>query len=297
MINIIKIRLISYTLSLLIIFLGMFFIYKHGMKFSTEFTGGTTISFKVNNSSKEQIYKIIKNIIKDETTVINIKTNKSTTTVKISKSIPNNQIKQIQSNLKQKYPSFMLEDLIVVEPSVGKELINKTLIAVILSITVIFLFVWKSFGEILSSTAAIIAMLHDVVVLIGIFAIFSYFFNAEVNLLIVTAILTLLSFSLYDTIVIFDEIRKIKKKQKADNLEVLKETINKAVSNVFVRSINNSITSIIALFSLAIFVNGDLFWFSTALLIGVILGTYSSPFIAATSYYDIKKFLIKRKNK
>jgi preprotein translocase subunit SecF len=164
-----------------------------------------------------------------------------------------------------------------VGPTVGPDLIKKTYYAIAIASLTILLWVALQFRSINYGIAAILAMFHDTFILIGSFALFGHYFGATVDYLFVTAVLTTLSFSVHDTIVVFDRIRELKKKKQIESFDDL---ANVAISQTMVRSLNNSFTIIFMLVALMLFGGSSVFWFAAALLIGTVAGTYSSPFIA-----------------
>jgi preprotein translocase subunit SecF len=119
-------------------------------------------------------------------------------------------------------------------------------------------------------------MFHDSLVLIGSFALLGHFFGVEIDFLFVTALLTILSFSVHDTIVNYDRVRELKRKFGGS----LYDLANKATSETMVRSLNNSFTIIFMLVALILLGGETIRWFAVALLIGTISGTYSSPFVS-----------------
>ncbi len=163
-----------------------------------------------------------------------------------------------------------------VGPSIGWELIRKTIYAIIIASGAILLWVAYQFKSIKYGLAAIIAMFHDTFILIGSFSILGHFFGAEVDFLVVTAVLTTLSFSVHDTIVVYDRIREKKKKENSE----IKDIANSAITETMVRSLNNSFTVIFMLVALILIGGSTIKWFATALLVGTVAGTYSSPFVA-----------------
>ncbi len=163
-----------------------------------------------------------------------------------------------------------------VGPSVGPELIKKTVVALTISASLILLWVAYQFKSIKFGVSATLATLHDSLVLLGSFSLLGHFFGAEIDFLFVTAMLTVLSFSVHDTIVVYDRIRESQKKTEGD----LHGLANKAVSETMVRSLNNSFTIIFMLVALILLGGETIKWFAVALLIGTISGTYSSPFVA-----------------
>jgi len=163
-----------------------------------------------------------------------------------------------------------------VGPSIGPELVKKTIYAIVIAAGAIMLWVAYQFKSIKFGTSAILAMFHDSFILIGAFSFLGHFMGAEVDFLFVTALLTTLSFSVHDTIVVYDRIRE-SQKDYSDNMYDL---ANKAVTETMVRSLNNSFTIMFMLVALMLLGGTTVKWFAVALFIGTILGTYSSPFVA-----------------
>ena len=127
-------------------------------------------------------------------------------------------------------------------------------------------------------------------ILVGVYAVLSYYFNAEIDTLFITAALTTMSFSVHDTIVIFDKIREYIREEGRVNIE---NSANKALTETMVRSLNNSMTIVFMLLALILFGGSTIKFFIIALLIGTITGTYSSPFVAT----PVLVWLEKRKKK
>lgn len=164
-----------------------------------------------------------------------------------------------------------------VGPSIGGETIKKTVISIILAVTVLLVYISFTFKKLKFGVCAILAMLHDSLILLGSFSLLGHFFAVQVDLLFVTAVLTTLSFSVHDTIVVFDRVRELSKSSSQTSSQV----INQAVSDTLIRSLNNSLTIIFMLVSLFLMGAESTKHFILALLIGTIIGTYSSTFTAA----------------
>ncbi len=179
-----------------------------------------------------------------------------------------------------------------VGPSIGPELIKKTFYAVAIAAGVILLWVAYQFKSIMFGACAILAMFHDTFSLVGIFAALGHFFGAEVDFLFVTAVLTTLSFSVHDTIVVYDRIRESRNKIGGSMVELA----NKAITETMVRSLNNSFTIIFMLIALILLGGTTVKWFSVALFVGTILGTYSSPFVAVPLLVTWDNFSKRLKN-
>ena len=181
-----------------------------------------------------------------------------------------------------------------VGPSIGPELIRKTVIALSVSALLIFLWVTYQFKSVKFGISATLATLHDSLVLLGMFSLFGHFYGAEIDFLFVTAMLTILSFSVHDTIVVYDRIRESHKKFSGN----IYELANNALSQTMVRSLNNSFTIIFMLIALILMGGETVKWFSVALLVGTISGTYSSPFVAVpilVTWDEIEKRIKSRK--
>ena len=181
-----------------------------------------------------------------------------------------------------------------VGPSVGPELVRKTIYAIGIASLAILLWVAFQFKSFRYGTSAILAMFHDSFILVGIYSILGHFYGAEVDFLFVTALLTTLSFSVHDTIVVYDRIREIRSKSGG----VFYDIANRAVTETMVRSLNNSFTIIFMLVALILLGGTTIKWFAVALFIGTVLGTYSSPFVSVplVVYWEEVRGKIKRKD-
>lgn len=163
-----------------------------------------------------------------------------------------------------------------VGPTFSAEIFKKTLVAVAIAALGILLWIAWQFKSLQFGFSAILAAIHDCLVLIGSFALLGHFLGAPIDTLFVTALLTTLAFSVHDTIVVFDRIRESKKKIGGS----IHDLANMAISQTMVRSLNNSLTIIFVLVALVLLGGETLRWFAVALLVGTITGTYSSPFVA-----------------
>ncbi len=183
-------------------------------------------------------------------------------------------------------------------PTIGEELRTKAVLAialVILSIVIFIAFVFRKVSEPVASfkygLIAIVALLHDVIVPTGAFAIFGYLFGTEIDSLFVTALLVILGFSIHDTIVVFDRVREnLRVNKEFNKKETFEDTVGKSISQTFNRSINTSLTTILALFSLYFLGSDSTRDFSLALIIGIIAGTYSSVFLASPLLVTVERW-------
>jgi preprotein translocase subunit SecF len=164
-----------------------------------------------------------------------------------------------------------------VGPSIGQETVRKTIVSIVLAVATLLIYISFTFKKLKFGVCAILAMLHDTLILLGSFSLLGHFFAIKVDLLFITAVLTTLSFSVHDTIVVFDRIRELSGNNSANE----KNNINQAITDTIVRSLNNSLTIIFMLLALLLMGAESTKPFILALLIGTIIGTYSSTFTAA----------------
>jgi preprotein translocase subunit SecF len=275
MIDWLKYKKIYFSISIGLIAVCIYALLTWGLKLGVDFRGGTIIEYKFTEEiSTEEATKKIEDAGLEVTSV-----QKTGDGAYIFKLPPINVYEK--GLIKEELTGLVGEEIDelrfeTVGPSMGPELVKKTAYAIAISAGVMLLWIAYQFKSIKFGISAILAMLHDSFILIGSFAILGHFMSAEVDFLFVTALLTTLSFSIHDTIVVFDRIREIKKKHGGEMVDVA----NRALTETMVRSLNNSFTIAFMLMALLLLGGTTVKWFAAALLIGTILGTYSSPFVA-----------------
>lgn len=286
MIDFLKYRWLYFIISSITIIIGLYSIVKWGYLFSIEFTGGTNIELKLEKTVKENT---IKEILKKEKIVIrDLKVNSALVSIQ-TEFLEQSKIESVKKNLeKELKQKIIINKTESFGSTVSKEMIKKTITAAFLSTLGILLFIFFSFRSFNYALAAVLAMIHDMIILFGIYSIFSHFFLAEFDTMFVTSVLTTMSFSVHDTIVIIDKIREYYQEEGREEAEYY---ANKALTETMVRSLNNSLTIIFMLLALVILGGKTIRFFSLSLLVGTIVGTYSSPFVAT----PILVFLEKRK--
>ena len=274
-----KYRYIYFILSALVILPGIYSLIRYGLKPSIDFTGGSLLELEFKNKVGDQS-AVINNVLNDNKfESYNISFNDDYRVLIRSKPIDKEQVASISAILGQKLNDSPKElRFETVGPILGKELIRKTILSIILAASFILLYVWRQFRNPMFGVCAILAMFHDSLVLLGIFSLLGHFKGVEIDTLFVTAVLTVLSFSVHDTVVVYDRIRESMKKYP--NISFV-EMANKAVTETLSRSINNSMTIIFMLIALYLLGGETTRWFVLALLVGTISGTYSSTFTAA----------------
>jgi len=188
-----------------------------------------------------------------------------------------------------------------VGPAIGNELKRDATYAVVTSLIAILLFISYSFRKVSKrirsykyGVAAVIALFHDVVITLGVFAVLGKFKGVEIGLPFMAAFLTVLGYSVNDTIVVFDRIRENLLRSYSEGLD---EICNKSLNQTLVRSISTSLVTLVALLSVYFFGGETIKYFSLALIVGITAGTYSSILIATPILYDWEMFSRWRKNK
>lgn len=250
--NWMKFRWLYLLISGSLIIFGVFSMFAWGFKVGIDFTGGSLLEYRLPDGK-----------------------------IKTVKSGPIDQIKreQIKASVEKEVGGAVTEIKFEnVGPTVGPEMVKKTIYALVIASSAILLWIAYQFKNFKFGISATLATIHDSLIVLGSFSILGHFFGAEVDFLFVTAVLTILSFSVHDTIVVFDRIREMRKGSTRE----LSEFADVAISETMVRSINNSFTIIFMLLALILLGGDTIRWFAVALLIGTVSGTYSSPFVAVS---------------
>lgn len=245
--NWMKFRPIYFLLSGSAIVLSLYAISTWGFKQSIDFTGGTLVEYKF--PSGNQVMKFDHNFTQVEA-------------------------RERANSFPEKPEIIRFE---TVGPAFSAEILEKTYTALAIAAAGILIWVAWQFKSLQFGISAIIATLHDTIIILGTFAALGHFKGVEVDILFVTAVLTVLSFSVHDTIVVYDRIRETNKKHGGGSML---EIANRAVSETMVRSLNNSLTIVFMLTAIFLMGGQTIKWFIAALLVGTISGTYSSPFVA-----------------
>lgn len=270
-----------FAISAIVIMIGMVFIGINGLNFGIDFKGGTIVTIEMgkdfNQQQKEEVDTIVKKYDSNATTYI---ANETQFEIK-SNSLDSEKISNMFTEVKTKYK---LEDSALlsqnnVGPSVGEELKSKALMALFVASIAMLIYIWIRF-EIKFGIAAIIALIHDVLITISVYAVF----NIPINSPFIAAILTIVGYSINDTIVIFDRIRENGRKMRGKNPSELADiSINQTMS----RSINTVLTTLITIVSVYVFVP-SVRDFAFPLIVGILTGAYSSIFIASPTWVVLK---------
>lgn len=289
--NWLRFRKVYLVISLTLIVVGVYSLLNWGLRLGVDFRGGSIVEYRIPGevSTEELSLEIEEEMGIEISSVSSIGEDSY-----LFRFPPISQ--EEKTNI-----STLLDDLVeedveelrfeTVGPSIGPELVRKTIYAIVIAAGAILLWVAIQFKSLKFGASAILAMLHDSFILIGSFSLLGHFFGAEVDFLFVTALLTTLSFSVHDTIVVYDRIRESQNRFGGG----LYSLANKAVSETMVRSLNNSFTIIFMLVALVLLGGTTIKWFAVALFIGTVLGTYSSPFVAVPTLVTWDEIVRKKK--
>lgn len=285
MINIIDKRKYSYIFSITVTVLSVLSLAVWGLKYGIDFTGGTSMEIKFANAvaTNQEIEEILKDqSLKSLTTQVT--SNNSVIVRYASEEDSTNEA--VWKKINEKYQDATQLSVDYINSSVSGELKSNSLQAIVWAVIVIMGYIAWAFRKVSRpveswkyGAGAVIALVHDVLITAGVFSVLGHFYGIEVGIPFIAALLTILGFSVHDTIVVFDRTRENLLKGSAR--EEFSEVVNKSLNETMVRSINTSLTVIITLLAIYLFGGMAIKYFALALLIGISFGTYSSIFIAS----------------
>ncbi len=264
-------------ISLVLVFISLSFLIFKGLNFGIDFKGGTLIELR---SSDKQINvtSLRDNLNQMDLGDVSVKKFGSDQDFLIKFENKNNKkniIEEIKTNLDSSFGNnFDFRRVENVGPKVSAELLKSGIIAISVSLAIMLFYIWIRF-EWQFSLGAIIALFHDVIITLGLFS----FLSLEINLSIIAAVLTIVGYSMNDTVVIFDRVRE--NLRKYSDIKIF-ELTNISINETLSRTLITSVTTLLALFSIFFFGGEVLKGFSLAMIFGVIFGTYSSIYIANT---------------
>ena len=269
-INFMKPRKIASVLSIFLVLLSIFSLSFRGLDAGLDFTGGTLIEIKLSQSTDlEEIRKVLDSKLKGDFQVSYFGSEQDVL-IKIPGDSENNLSDEIVSSLKESF-KFDLRRKDFIGPQIGEELRDQGGLGILAAMLVMMVYIMFRF-QFKFAIGALLALIHDVLIVFGFFSIFYLSFN----LTVLAAILAVIGYSLNDTIVVSDRIREnYRKKRKSDNVDV----INRSLNQMLGRTLITSLTTLLVLFALLI-LGGDFIQnFAIALICGVIIGTYSSIYV------------------
>lgn len=299
--NVVKHRKIFYILSIILILASFFAVAKWGLNYGIDFKGGSIIEIQYASSTSPSQADLSAKLVPLEydASIRPTKTDNTEGFIIRMKDIDQDQKSALISTLNT-FGSTTIVRFDSIGPVLGTEALRKSLASIIFVLVAIVLFIAFAFRKVSEPVSswkygliAIIALAHDVIIPTGVFAILGHFAGYEIDTLFVTALLVVLGFSVHDTIVVFDRVRE--NLGHASAKKPFDEIVGESVSQTFTRSINTSLTTLLALIVLY-FVGGEsTHHFSLALIIGIVAGTYSSIFIGSPLLVTVWKWQEKRK--
>ena len=295
-ISFVRHRRIFYVLSASLVGVAIFAMIVFGLKFGIDFTGGSIL--QVHYAGHLPSFSKIKNSLKEFNlgNIVLEKDGQNGLVLKM-KDIPESTheaiMKKLESLGKLEKGSSHFE---TIGPAVGRELRQKTKFVIVTALLAIVLYIAFSFRRVsrpvssfVYGLTSLIALGHDILIPLGIFALLGKFYGVQITIPVVTALLTVFGYSINDSVVVFDRVRENLLRSAASTFE---DVVDKSLNQTLTRSLNTSLTTLLVLFSIFFFGGETLRYFSLALILGISFGTYSSIFLATpllVSYLRVKE--------
>jgi len=293
----------TYIFSALLMIISLSALGVFGLKLGIDFIGGTLLEVQSTNAdllTREELCQSISQDICTESFIVQ-KSEDNRVIIRYKES-DEDENKEVLAAITATDPGMEILRTDFIGATVSEQLKSNTVTAILLSVAMILIYIAFAFRRIsfpVSSWSygfsAIVALVHDIVIVLGLFSIFGYFFDVEIGIPFIAALLTILGYSINDTIVVYDRVRENILRTK--NLNQFPQLLNQSLNETLARSMNTSLTVVVVLIAMIIWGSPSLLWFSVALLIGVLAGTYSSIFVATALvvsiyYYKKKKGLL-----
>jgi preprotein translocase subunit SecF len=296
MYNIIGKRKYFYVFSGVLTVLSVISLSVWGLRYGLDFTGGTLMEVQNIRAQNEDIKSaLVEAGIQD---AVVTPTQNDSVLIRYGNS-DDEKNKAVLAKLKEKFPDIQNTRLDYIGPSISAELKSKAIWALAVAVVGIAAYIAYAFRQVSRpveswkyGVGAVVALVHDVLITVGIFSILGHFANIEIDTTFIAALLTILGFSVHDTIVVYDRTRENLLRSAAK--EDFGETVNRSLNETMARSINTSLTVIITLLAIFIFGGESIKNFTLALLIGITFGTYSSIFVASALMVDWWKAQMKK---
>lgn len=279
--DIVKRRNLWFAISVFMLIPGLISLVLFGMRVGIDFTGGTLMELRVPNTvTAQQVKESLKGTVIHDAMVQMSPSGSDSVALVRARSIDNKEQVAVFNQMRAKIGDFKTERVEVVGPSVGNELLWNSIWAMTIVIGGIIAYLSMRFRYDYA-LCAIGAMLHDVLIIVGLFSILGKFAGMEIDALFVTAVLTVAGFSVHDTIVVFDRIRENAKLAGPKTTRSFSDIADDSINQTIARSINTSLTVCLTLAALLFFGGESIHGFVLAMLIGIAIGTYSSIFVAS----------------
>jgi preprotein translocase subunit SecF len=319
MFNIIGKKNYYFAFSGVLFVLSIIALFLWGLRIGIDFIGGSSLEVefaKANRPGSQEVTEALKDLnlgeiivqpVAERGLILKLKSIDEETHQKILEKLrgliktestaQQNQGSQSLASVDQK-PELIEKQFTSIGPTIGKELTRRTIWALVLANIFITIYIAFSFRKVSKpvpswqyGVAAVLALIHDVIITLGVFAFFGHFFNIEIEASFIAAILTVIGFSVHDSIVVFDRIRE----NLIKTVQQFEETVNFSVNQTLGRSISTSMTAIIAVSAIYLFGGQSTKLISLALVIGIFFGTYSSIFLASPLLVVWQKLSQKRR--
>lgn len=293
-------RKIWYLISLILIVPGIVALILWKLPLGIDFKGGTLIDVEYNTDTvtKEQINDKLKEVGLSD---INIQSESGSSFLIRTEPLDNETIQKVNTALSEIGEGYKQNQLDSIGPTVSSDLKRKAIIAIIIASIAIIVYIAIAFRKVPKPASswrfgvcAVLALIHDLLFVVGSFAILSHFLGYEINSLFITALLTIMGFSVHDTIVVFDRIRENLRRSPSLDFET---NVNNSIIQTLNRSLNTSFTVLIVLLALFLLGGTTLHEFMLALLLGITIGTYSSIFNATPLLVTWQSWTMKRLKK
>lgn len=285
MLNIIGKTKYAYILSGTLSVLSILSILVWGFKYDIDFTGGTLMEVKFAQTvpANQEISETLKDL--DLKSLILQASNQNSVLIRYA--AEDDKLNDaVWKTINGKYPESVQLRVDFINSTVSKELKSKSLTAIFLAILTIMAYIAWAFRKVSRpveswkyGVGAAIALAHDILITAGVFSILGHFYGVEIGIPFIAALLTILGFSVHDTIIVYDRTRE--NLLRGSSKDSFHDTVNKSLNETMVRSINTSLTVIITLLAIYLFGGASIKYFALALLVGVTFGTYSSIFVAS----------------
>lgn len=299
---IVKNRIAFYILSTILIGSSLFAYFNYGLNYGIDFTGGSSVEIQPIATSTTVTQAEAKKVLDQTFEGAVVRPYGEFGFIIKTKDVIDSKDVSFSTKLNSVLPTHKIERVDTIGPTLGAELKQKSITSIVLVLIAIVLFITFAFRQVSGvvpswkyGAAAIVALFHDVIIPVGFFSAMNHFTGGyEIDALFITALLVVLGFSIHDTIVVFDRVR--------ENLRVVKnksfeEVVGISVSETFVRSINTSLTTILALIAVYVWGPDTTHHFALALIIGIAAGTYSSIFVGSNLLVSMAGSVKKGKSK
>lgn len=299
MIQIIQKRKTFYAISGLLVALSIAAIAVWGLRLGIDFTGGSLVELGVAEGVEVGIVDIEESLSAEGFEVSSVQPSSSDTYLvrleTLSEEEHQRMLATLHANVVTSDGTPVLSELRFesIGPTIGEELKEKAVAALLVALVFIIIYIAYAFRKVSQPVAswkyglgAIVALVHDSVIIAGVFAVLGHAMAVEIDAMFVTALLTIIGFSVHDTIVVYDRTRENLLRRKNDPFE---EVVNSSVNETIARSVNTSLTTLFVLGALYFFGGESVRWFVLALMLGIVIGTYSSIFVASPLLVTWKK--------